>query len=121
MATLIASIVTTLNTRPLAIFKNKIFCPQSFHYHNSTMKPSKDSILLMMKSTSYSIEKQIKDAVVDSKADKINEFQTFKNQLGKLASQLDHMYQALAIRTRDLPYSYKETPAFTFKFISELT
>ena len=60
------------------------------------MKPSNDSILLMMKSTSDSIEQQIKDAVIDSKVDKINEFQTFKNQLVKLASRLDHIYQALA-------------------------
>ena len=65
MTTLIVSIVTTLNTRPLAIFKDEILCPQSFHYHNFTMKPSNDSILPMMKSTSDSIEQQIKNAVVD--------------------------------------------------------
>ena len=38
------------------------------------MKPSNDSILPMMKSTSDSIEQQIKDRVVDSKVDKTNEF-----------------------------------------------
>ena len=42
------------------------------------------------------IEQQIEDADINSKVDKINELQTFKNQLGKLASRLDYMYQALA-------------------------
>ena len=78
LSTIVASIVTTLNTHPLAVFKNEILSPQTFHYHNFTMTPSTDSILPIMRSTTESIEQQINDAIIDSKEDKIDNFQTFK-------------------------------------------
>ena len=96
MSTILASVVTTLNTRPLAIYKDEIFSPQTFHYHNFTMNPNNDSIMPIIKSTRNSIEEQIEDAVLDSKLDRMKEFKTFKSQLGTLASNLDVMYKTLA-------------------------
>ena len=93
MSTILASVVTTLNTRPLAIYKDEIFSPQTFHYHNFTMNPNNDSIMPIIKSTSNSIEEQIEDAVLDSKIDRMKEFKTFTSQLGILASILDVMYK----------------------------
>ena len=40
MATILATIATTLNTRPLAIFKAEVLTPQYFHYHISPRIPS---------------------------------------------------------------------------------
>ena len=97
MSTILASVTTTLNTRPLAIYKGEIFSPQSFHYHNFTMNPNTDSIMLIIKNTKDSIEDQIKDAVLDSKIDRMKEFKTFKEKLGVLASNLDFMYKILAL------------------------
>ena len=96
MSTILASVSTTLNTRPLAIYKGEIFSPQTFHYHNFTMTPNTDSIMPIIKSTSDSIEDQINEAVLDSKIDKMKEFKTFKEKLGVLASDLDFMYKILA-------------------------
>ena len=96
MSTILASVTTTLNTRPLAIYKGEIFSPQSFHYHNFTMNPNTDSIMPIIKNTKDSIEDQIKDAVLDSKIDRMKEFKTFKEKLGVLASNLDFMYKVLA-------------------------
>ena len=96
MATILASVTTTLNTRPLAIYKGEIFSPQSFHYHNFTMNPNTDSIMPIIKNTEDSIEEQIKDAELNSKMEKMKEFKTFKEKLGVLASNLDFMYKVLA-------------------------
>ena len=96
MATILASVTTTLNTRPLAIYKGEIFSPQSFHYHNFTMNPNTDSIMPIIKNTKDSIEDQIKDALLDSQVDRMNEFKTFKEKLGVLASNLDFMYKIMA-------------------------
>merc|ERR1712240_509240 len=61
MSTILASVVTTLNTRPLAIYKDEIFSPQTFYYHNFSMNPNTDSILPIIKNTENSIEKQIQE------------------------------------------------------------
>ena len=82
MATTLASVTTTLNTRPLAIYKGEIFSPQSFYYNNFTINPNTDSIMPIIKNTKDSIEEQIKDAVLDSKIDRMKEFKTFKEKLG---------------------------------------
>ena len=74
MSTILASLSTTLNTRPLAIYKGKIFSPQTFHYHNFTMTPNTDSIIPMIKSRTDSIEEKINEAVLESKVDKMKEF-----------------------------------------------
>ena len=34
-----ASILTTINSRPLCIYKNDIITPQSYHHHNFTISP----------------------------------------------------------------------------------
>ena len=41
----------------------------------------------IIKNTKDSIEDQIKDAVLDSKVDRMNEFKTLKEKLGVLASK----------------------------------
>ena len=38
----------------------------------------------------------------------------------KVELEIDTKEEVVSIRMRDPPYSYKETPAFTFKFISKL-
>ena len=81
ISTILASVSTTLNTRPLAIYKGEIFSPQTFHYHNFTMTPNTDSIMPIIKSTPYSIEEQINEAVLDSKIDKMKEIKTLKKNL----------------------------------------
>merc|ERR1712240_454092 len=96
MGTILASVTTTLNTRPLAIYKGEIFSPQGFHYHNFTMNPNTDSIMPIIKNTESSIEDQINDALSEFQIDKMNEFKTFKEKLGVLASNLDFMYKVLA-------------------------
>ena len=78
MSTILASVSTTLNTRPLAIYKGEIFSPQTFHYHNFIMTPNTDSIMPIIKSTSDSIEDQINEAVLDSKIDKMKEFKILR-------------------------------------------
>ena len=60
------------------------------------MNPNTDSIMPIIKNTKDSIEEQIKDAVLDSKIDRMKEFKTFKERLGVLASNLDFMYKVLA-------------------------
>ena len=50
----------------------------------------------MIKSTSESIETQIKEATEDTQTEKLKEFQAFKTQLGVLASRLDLVYKQLA-------------------------
>ena len=65
MSTILASMSTTLNTRPLAIYKGEILSPQTFHYHNFTMTPNTDSIMPIIKNTSESIEEQINEAMLD--------------------------------------------------------
>ena len=97
MSAILASVSTTLNTRPLAIYKDEILSPQTFHYHNFTMTPNTDSIMPMIKSTDDSIEQQINEAILDSKVDRMKEFQTFKSQLGTLASRLNFMYQTFYV------------------------
>ena len=56
MSTILASIVSTLNTWPLAIFQAEILTPQYFHFHNFSQNPNIDTISPMIKSTSESIE-----------------------------------------------------------------
>ena len=96
MSTILASVSTTLNTRPLAIFKGENLSPQTFHYHNFTMNPNNDSIMPIIKSITNLIEEQINEAILDSKVDRMKEFQTFQRKLGTLASNLDFMYKVLA-------------------------
>ena len=59
MATILASIVSTLNTSPLAIFQAEILTPQYFYFHNYSQNPNTDTISPLIKSTSESIENQI--------------------------------------------------------------
>ena len=87
MSTFLASVSTNLNTIPLAIYKDEILSPQTLHYHNFTMTPNTDSIIPIIKSTNDSIEQHIQDAILDSKGDKMQEFLTFKSQLGTLTSR----------------------------------
>ena len=96
MATILASIVSTLNTRPLAIFQAEILTPQYFYFHNYSQNPNTDTISPLIRSTSESIENQIQEAVRDTHTEKIREFQAFKTQLGELASRLDLVYKQLA-------------------------
>ena len=91
MATILASVSTTLNTRPLTIYKEEILTPQYFHYHNFNMNPNTDSIMPLIKSISESIQQYIQEAALDAKTDRMKEFQSFKPQLGILASRLDFM------------------------------
>merc|ERR1712121_74896 len=37
--TFLASILTTINSRPLCIYKNDIITPQSYYHHNFTISP----------------------------------------------------------------------------------
>ena len=66
MSTILASIVSTLNTRPLTIFQAEILSLQYFHFHNFSQNPNTDSISPMIKSTSESIETQIQEAAKDT-------------------------------------------------------
>ena len=81
MSTILASVSTTLNKMPLAIYKGEIFSSQTFHYHNFTQTLNTDSIMPIIKSTSDLIEDQINEAVLESKIDKIKEFKTLKKNL----------------------------------------
>ena len=81
MATVLALIATTLNTRPLAIFKAEVLTPQYFHYHNFPQNPNTDSISPLIRSTSEYIEEQIQEAAQDIQTDRMKEFQAFKSQL----------------------------------------
>ena len=67
MQTILSSLLTTINTRPLAIYKNEILTPQSYYYHNFKMTPISDATIPIVKSTETSLEDQIKNAVIDSK------------------------------------------------------
>ena len=73
METILSSLVSTLNSRPLAIYKNKILTPQSYFFHTFKMSPIADSTIPIIKSTETSLEDQIKNAVVDSKYEKMRE------------------------------------------------
>ena len=75
MSTILASVTTTLNTRPLAIYKDEIFIPYNFYYHNFSINPNSDSILPIIKKTEDLIENQIQEASMDSEIDIMNEFQ----------------------------------------------
>ena len=97
MSTILASIVSTLNTRPLTIFQAEILSLQYFHFHNFSQNPNTDSISPMIKSTSESIETQIQEAAKDTQTEKLKEFQAFKTELRVLASRLDFMYKQLTI------------------------
>ena len=73
-------------------FQSEVLTPQYFHYHNFTQNPNSDSAIPIIKSTSESIEEQIQEAAQDTDTELMKEFQTFKSQLGALASRLDFMY-----------------------------
>ena len=73
METVLASIVTTLNTRPLVIFKDEILTPQTFHYHSFQMTPITDSTNLLVKNAEDSIEQQIKTGVSNPKEERLAE------------------------------------------------
>ena len=45
METILSSLVTTINTRPLAIYKNEILTPQSYYFHTFKMSPISDSTI----------------------------------------------------------------------------
>ena len=78
------------------MYKNEILTPQSYFFHTFKMSPIADSTIPIIKSTETSLEDQIKNAVVDSKYEKMRELKTYKGQLEVLASRLDHIYQTLA-------------------------
>ena len=78
ISVILASLVTSLNTRPLAIYQNEILTPETFHYHNYTMRTSSDSILAMVENANHSILDQIKSAEGKEKYDKAEEYKSFR-------------------------------------------
>ena len=73
IAIILASVATTLNTRPLTIYKGELLRPLYFHYHNFNMNPNTDSIMPLIRSTKESIEQQIQEAALDAKTDRMKE------------------------------------------------
>ena len=67
METILSSLVSTINSRPLAIYKTEILTPQSYYFHTYKMSPIGDATIPIIKSTETSLDNQIKNAVVDSK------------------------------------------------------
>ena len=68
METFLASILTTINSRPLCIYKNDIITPQTYYHPNFTISPLTNGTDFLINNTQEDIgdlEEQIKSVIKD--------------------------------------------------------
>ena len=97
----LASVLTTINSRPLCIYKNDIITPQTYYHHNFTISPltnGTDSLINNTQEDLEDLEDQIKSVIKDqSEFSQINDIKQFKQDLGIMAVQIDTIYQILSV------------------------
>ena len=75
--TFLASVLTTINSRPLCIYKNDIITPQTYYHHNFTISPltnGTDSLINNTQEDLEDLEDQIKSVIKDqSESSQIND------------------------------------------------
>merc|ERR1712002_486391 len=99
--TFLSSVLMTINSRPLCIYKNDIITPQTFYFHNYTMSPltnGADSLINNTKKDLKDLEEQIKSVIKDQNdSTQLDDIRQFKQDLGIMAVQIDTIYQILAV------------------------
>ena len=99
--TFLASILTTINSHLLCIYKNDIITPQSYYHHNFTISPLTNGSDSLINNTQVDLEdlkNQIKTVIKDqNESSQVEEIKQFKHDLGVMAVQIDTIYQILSV------------------------
>ena len=99
--TFLASILTTINSRPLCIYKYNIITPQSYYHHNFTISPLTHGPNPLIHNTQEELkdlEYQIKIVIKDQNdSSQVEDIEQFKRDLGIMAVQVDKIYQILSV------------------------
>ena len=93
--TFLASILTTINSRPLCIYKNDIITPQTYYHHNFTISPLTNGTHSLVNNTQEDLEDledQIKSVIKDQSESQINEIKQFKQDIRVMAVQCPNRY-----------------------------
>ena len=99
--TFLASILTTINSRPLCIYQNDIITPQSYYHHNFSISPIINGPNPLIHNTQEELEDleyQIKTVIRDQNdTSQVEDIEQFKRDLGIMAVQVDKIYQILSV------------------------
>ena len=81
--TFLASILTTINSRPLCIYKNDIITPQSYYHHNFTISPLTQNPNPLIQNTQeelQDLEDQIKTVISEQdEFSQVEDIEQFKH------------------------------------------
>ena len=99
--TFLASILMTINSRPLCIYKYDIITPQSYYHHNFTISPLTHNPNPLIHNTQEELkdlEYQIKTVITEQNdSSQVEDIKQFKHDLGIMAVQVDKIYQILSV------------------------